>query len=311
MDWLLRELPLDNPTGVASNGGIICVTGGAAQDRACNLFTSTDEGATWALRVLDTAPWQYSGGYMYGEGNFSSIAWNGSRFMAVGNSGSAWSADGINWTLNPLYASYSDADGDSKGAYYLTCVAAGADGVFRGLRSLGDGGIASWTSGDGQSLREATEFWQYDFIFGPLAGASGIYAAAYDRYTGENVFFSLPGGGSVAVPPELALLIPDPDALARYAQEWNLAVTVLPDGFYEYSTNVESAISHRYLPFAGEWEELTVTDGTDEVGFLLVICSGTTPYAVGRTQGGKGYLAVGKSSQKDWFWTGCVGCLES
>jgi len=107
------------------------------------------------------------------------------------------------------------------------------------------------------------------------------------------------------------LLIPDPDALARYAQEWNLAVTVLPDGFYEYSTNVEDVISHRYLHSGGGWEELAVTDGTDAVCFLRVTCCGTTSYAVGRTLGGKGYLAIGKSSQKDWFWTGCVGCVES
>jgi hypothetical protein len=112
--WTSLATPMDGSSAnsyvetVIWNGSLLVAVGGGASSSAPSLITSTD-GVTWTGR---TTPFSWSGCY--------DVAWNGSKFMAVGvdisnNGAAATSTDGITWTAittipwNPSIGLYSVA----------------------------------------------------------------------------------------------------------------------------------------------------------------------------------------------------------
>jgi photosystem II stability/assembly factor-like uncharacterized protein len=90
LSWSVKQIPVSNGTyDMASNGSTICLLNAQANG---NILVSTDNGNNWKQ--------VFHPGFSY---VYSAIAWNGSMFCVVGNSGNYMtSPDGFTWTYRVL-----------------------------------------------------------------------------------------------------------------------------------------------------------------------------------------------------------------
>lgn len=133
-------------TGVAAgpNAAVAVGYGGGNREGHAVAWRSTDGGATW----------QASGSSGLGDGRMLALAFDGSRFVAVGESkaadrGMVWtSTDGLDWTTvtdQPALDHYGDE-------VYMAAVAASPNGGFvaDGWQSdAANGSVIAWRSRDG------------------------------------------------------------------------------------------------------------------------------------------------------------------
>lgn len=236
--WSLTEDISRNPLlGIGYGGGTFVAVG-----RACEIVTY--DGTGWATRANPDA---------YCSTNLNDVAYNGTRFVAVGDSGTVlWSNDGASWS-----SATSGVSGDLYAITYGndTFVAVGAGGTV--LTST-DG--SSWNAGTSNTTADLNGVAYGDGVF-VAVGDGGTVLTSTD---GRN--WSLEGLGTTS------------DATGvTYGYDWDgvgifvVTVNALNDGIY---TSTDAGVSWSAQSSGGLGDKLEAAAYGDHV-FVVVGQLGT------------------------------------